>query len=256
MSPVKSPKNNASVSYVRSGNSLSVRLGSKLYVIDKSNANYTVVLKELKKSNAKRDIKKLRRLVSIKSALRSYTHGLIKIRKGVLTYNNKVLNDSLSERILSLFKSGDDFKPFVLFLENVRKNPTKWAKETVFDFLRSKNMPLTRDGCFIAYKTIQNNWTDWYTGTKLNTIGKTLKIRRKDVEENTLKDCGFGFHVGNLQYVNSFHSGEGRIILVKIDPRYVVSVPSDAAANKIRVCQYTIIKEYDGKLITSEIYCE
>lgn len=254
MSNKQTTKNAVGVSYVRSGNSLSVRIGSKLYTIDKSHANYEVVMKELRKSNAKRSATKLRKLVSIPKALRSYTSGLISIKNGILTYNGKELHDGLADRILALFKSGQNFKPFVLFLQNLRQNPSKWAVDTVYEFLKSKNMPLTPDGFFIAYKAVQSNYLDWYSGTFVNKPGAKFTVERNEVDDNRLQDCSYGFHCGNIQYISGFHNGEGRVMLVKVNPKNVVSLPSDASGNKIRICEYSVIKEYDGKPINGEIY--
>ena len=54
-----------------------------------------------------------------------------------------------------------------------------------------------------------------------------------------------------MNYVASYGSLENgdRIVIVKINPRDVVSVPSDCNCEKLRTCQYEVVGEYQGELL-------
>jgi hypothetical protein len=46
----------------------------------------------------------------------------------------------------------------------------------------------------------------------------------------------------------SLESGD-RIVIVKINPKDVVSVPSDCNYEKLRTCRYEVVGEYEGELL-------
>ena len=61
----------------------------------------------------------------------------------------------------------------------------------------------------------------------------------------------YGLHAGALNYVASYGSVESndRIVIVKINPADVVSVPSDCNCEKLRTCRYEVVGEYQGELL-------
>ena len=63
--------------------------------------------------------------------------------------------------------------------------------------------------------------------------------------------CSNGLHAGALNYVASYGSVESndRIVIVKINPEDVVSVPSDCNCEKLRTCRYEVVGEYQGELL-------
>jgi len=101
-----------------------------------------------------------------------------------------------------------------------------------------------------VYKGIRSDWTDKYSGKIDNSIGKTIKFPRNKVDDNRENQCSWGLHVGSLDYVVDYCTE--RVVLVKVNPRDVVSVPKDHDAQKCRVCEYTVLSEYDGELVRSK----
>jgi len=63
--------------------------------------------------------------------------------------------------------------------------------------------------------------------------------------------CSQGLHAGALNYVASYGSVEAgdKIVIVKINPQDVVSVPSDCNCEKLRTCRYEVVGEYQGELL-------
>jgi hypothetical protein len=147
-------------------------------------------------------------------------------------------------------------KALTAFLENKQLNPSYKAVQMMYVFRRNKNMPLTEDGCFLAYKGVQKDYWSRNAnkqtivlsgqvneqGQILNTVGAYIEVDRKCVEDDPAKTCGEGLHAGSLEYATGW--GE-RVVIVKIHPKDVVSVPS-SEDNKMRVCAYTVVGECEG----------
>ena len=61
---------------------------------------------------------------------------------------------------------------------------------------------------------------------------------RGDVEHDPGVGCHVGLHAGTWDYASSF--AQGAVLTVEINPRDVVSVPTDCQDQKMRVCRYTV----------------
>jgi hypothetical protein len=59
--------------------------------------------------------------------------------------------------------------------------------------------------------------------------------------------CSFGLHVGTFSYANSYGS---TVLEVHVNPRDVVSVPTDCQDQKMRTCRYEVVQ------VVSEKYAE
>lgn len=242
------------------GDTMNINLNGKMYVIDKSHCNYSAITKELKKRH--KNFTKLEELLDIPKHIQKYTSGKVTVKDGVVFYNKQEVHSILADLILQFMEEGLNPRPWMKFLNNLMDNPSKWAVESVCQFLAKKGLPITQDGCFVAYKTVKLDGTDWYSGKFLNKIGASFEMPRNQVDDDRLKDCSYGWHVGNMAYITGFHP-EGLIRLVKVNPRDVVSVPSDSQGNKIRVCAYKVIGDHnklealkDTLLYISEEYLE
>ena len=67
-------------------------------------------------------------------------------------------------------------------------------------------------------------------------------MKRSQVTQDRSAACAAGLHVGNLTYINDYWSRNSDVLLaVEVDPRNLVSVPSDAGGGKIRVCEYKVL---------------
>ena len=137
------------------------------------------------------------------------------------------------------------------FLKNIMENPSYQSQLELYDFLEHKHLPITEDGCFLAYKAVRKDFMDKYSGTFNNQIGGIVKMTRAKVDDDRQMGCAAGLHVGALDYVTSYGSLEAgdRIIIVKINPRDAVSVPTDSSHQKLRTCQYEVVGQYEGELL-------
>jgi hypothetical protein len=168
--------------------------------------------------------------------------------------NGEIVHNSLADRIKDCMRAGLPFENMVKFMQNILLNPSYQSQKELFDFLSNKSLPITTDGCFLAYKAVRSDWMDKYSGTIYNGVGTTVKMNRPKVDDDRRNECSFGLHVGAIPYVQSYGSVGDKIVYVKVNPKDVVSVPLDYTAQKVRVCEYTVLEEYKGELDLSPVY--
>lgn len=166
-----------------------------------------------------------------------------------VTVDGVAIHNSLTRRIVEFSQAGLPFDGLVKFLGRLSQNPSYQSQVELYDFLEHKNLPITEDGHFLAYKAVLSNFMDKYTGTVDNSVGKVVSMNRAKVDDNRSKGCSAGLHCGALDYVTQYGSvGVDRIVIVKVDPADAVSVPSDCSYQKLRVCKYTVVGEFRGEL--------
>jgi hypothetical protein len=141
-------------------------------------------------------------------------------------------------------------------LENLLQNPNQESVDAVYKFLEDKSLPITPDGCFIAYKKANDNLKDWRTNTFDNSVGAKPKVDREKCDSNRINDCGYGLHCGSLHFAKDlFYQNQGVLMLVKTNPKDVVSIPSDINCEKFRTCEYEVlemIEDYRPKPVEPE----
>ncbi|NDI17915.1 MAG: hypothetical protein EBY83_08155, partial [Verrucomicrobia bacterium] len=191
----------------------------------------------------------------------------VKIENGQILYGGFVVHNTLTDRIIKMMSEGFKFDHMVKFLENLMQNPSARGVSETYWFLENYGLPITDDGCFLAYKAVRSDYTDIYSGKFLNSVGSVVSMPRNMVDDNYGIDCSKGLHVGALDYVvgyGHFVKGEvrsangNRLLIVKVNPKDVVSVPKYEGHTKMRVCEYTVaseildvVKELDKVVYTS-----
>jgi hypothetical protein len=136
-------------------------------------------------------------------------------------------------------------EPLVNFLKNLLANPSKRSIEELYKFLEHKNMPITDDGCFLGYKGVRDDYMDVHSGRFDNHPGKVHEMPRSKVDDDFRRGCSYGFHVGSLEYATGWGP---RTVIVKVNPKDVVSVPEDCNWQKLRTAKYEVIDNYNGPL--------
>jgi hypothetical protein len=171
-------------------------------------------------------------------------------------YNGVELPAVLAQKVRSLVEEGLPVALFAKFWENIQNNPSSSSVRELYDFLAYKELPLTEDGCFLAYKGLDNNYWSISGNTKtlvvkgkvnssgkiFNGVGEEIEVMRRDVDDNRNNHCSFGLHVGSLDYAQSF--SRGKLVVVKVNPKDVVSVPSDYNCQKCRVSAYKVVSGF------------
>ena len=173
--------------------------------------------------------------------------GKVSVRSGVVHYMDEPIHSALSERILWGLEQGFDMLPYMRFLDNCMDNPSSQAIEEMYTFIENAKMGITDDGHILAYKKVNEDYKDIYTGTFDNSVGQIVEMRRNLVNEDRTKTCSSGLHFCSMSYLPSYGTTNGsHVMIVKVNPRDVVSVPTDYSFAKARCCRYEVVDEYTG----------
>jgi len=236
-----------SVPFMFVDGNLTVVLNNKSFQVLPDHLNYKMILEALPSATSD----ELLEMIDIEKAVATFSDGLVEIKNGQVTYEGEVVHGSISKRILEFMSKGLPFQPLVTFLQNLMENPSMQSQKELYDFLEHEHLPITEDGHFLAYKAVRSDFKDKYRGVFDNSVGQVCKMTRAKVDDNRARGCSDGLHAGALNYVASYGSLEAgdKIVIVKINPSDVVSVPSDCNCEKLRTCRYEVVGEYQGELL-------
>jgi len=223
--------------YLIQGSNIVVVIGNKSHTISKTHITYQKVLDAIKAG----DWDSLPDIIEPKKVVLSYGAGNVEIQGETLFWKGKELNTGLSVRMIQMLQEGFPIEPMVNFMENLYKNPSHRAVTELYGFLEKNNLPITPDGHFLAYKKIRADFTDCHTGKMNNSVGQVVEMERHEVNDNKDQTCSTGLHFCGMSYLSSF--GGERTVIVKVNPRDVVSIPSDYNEAKGRACRYEVIGE-------------
>lgn len=241
---------------VTNSGTISLMYGNKPYTITTDHHYYKQILEQLRQKN----YTNLENLLDVgngivQQANISGGNNRIEFKNGLLYFDGFIIDNSLTRRILQLVQENYPFEPMIKFLENIMKNPSARAIQELYTFLEVNNIPITEDGCFLAYKRVRDDYKDMYSGTFDNSIGKEVIMERTSVTDDKNQTCAAGLHVAAFSYIPHYNNGEGRVMIVKVDPADVVSIPVDYKSAKMRVCRYIVIAEIpDAKTDLQEVF--
>jgi hypothetical protein len=196
--------------------------------------------------NNRYDILQDGRLVSFAQKVTKHTKGKFNIVDGVVVHNGDILPASLSAALIKFVDAKIDTKPLEEFWKNLKQNPSEDSRQDLYGFLEKNNVPLTPDGCFVAYKRITDDYKDIHTKTVDNSLGRVVKMDRSEVNPDRNQTCSFGLHVAAFEYASGQYSN-GLLVEVIVNPKNVVAVPTDYNQQKMRVCEYKVNRICGGK---------
>ena len=174
-------------------------------------------------------------------------YGKVRVENGVVYYEDEAIHSALTDRILWGLEEGFDMTPYIRFLDNVMENPSSQSVKELYSFMEAAKMGITDDGCILGYKKVTEYYKDIYTKTIDNSVGAVVEMRRNRVDDNREQTCSTGLHFCAMSYLPSYGASRGdRVMIVKVHPRDIVSVPVDYQFAKVRCCRYEVIAEYTG----------
>lgn len=171
--------------------------------------------------------------------------GGIEITDGVIYYQGEALHNYVVDRIFDFMDEGLPFQPLARFLEKLMANPSRRAVSELYKFLEHKHLPICEDGDFLAYKSVREDYMDHHSGEFYNGVGEVLEMPRNAVCDDADVGCSYGFHAGSYEYAKTFGGGDSRLVIVKINPSDVVSVPKDCDCQKLRTARYEVVKDFE-----------
>ena len=254
--------------YIIQGSNITVVIGTTPHTVSKSHIAYNKVLAAIKAN----DWATVQDIIEPKKAVLNFGKGNIEIQGDKIFWKGREMHNALTTRMVAMIQEDFPVEPLVAFMENLMENPSKRAVTELYGFLEKNTLPITSDGCFLAYKKVRVDYLDCHSGSVLNkpavymteadlasiteASGKNQEVQvevvdgvtvvsmdRNSVDDDQNRTCSSGLHFCSKEYLGSF--GGQRVLILKINPRDVVSIPTDYNASKGRACRYEIADEID-----------
>lgn len=192
----------------------------------------------------------------------------VTVANGAVYFDGDEVDEVISRQIIRFMEAGvDDWKPLVAFWEKLSANPSEHSREQLLAWLNTHDFSISNDGDIVGYKGLSHDRNSIHSGGAIvddvdvsgkvpNQDGSVIRMARSAVNANPSQGCSYGLHVGTYDYANSF----GQVVVeVRVNPINVVSVPTDCSAAKMRVCEYSVVREveraYDSPVV-SDVYDE
>lgn len=181
-------------------------------------------------------------------------------------FDGDPLHNSVSAHLSRVIQDGDteNYTAFAKFVEKLESNPNDHSRQQAYDFLAAHSFQITEEGDVVGYKGVQSDgnggfvsgWRSAVEGRPSafvdgapvpplsavpNKIGSVVTMPRSEVVHDPSQACQRGLHVSTRSYAESYAHG-GAVLEVHINPRDIVSVPTDGGGEKVRVCRYTIAR--------------
>lgn len=225
--------------FIIQGSNITVVIGNKPHTISKTHVTYQKVLDAIKAS----DWETVKNIIEPVKVVLNYGQGNVSIQGTQLYWKDKPMHNALTTRMVAMLQDEFPIEPLVNFMENLMTNPSKRAVDELYGFLEKNSLPITPDGHFLAYKKVRKDYTDCHTGKMDNSVGMIVEMERNEVDDNKEVTCSTGLHFCSQEYLPHFGGSDSRVVIVKINPRDVVSIPVDYNNAKGRACRYEVIGE-------------
>jgi hypothetical protein len=196
----------------------------------------------------------------------------VAVAGGTVFFDGDPVESVLTDHILRILEEDGDWRALVNFLEKLAANPVPHSQHRLYGWLSARDFTIADDGDFIAYKGVvrdsEGTLRSLHSGPGIvngervngqldNTPGNLVEIERSYVEADPAVGCSNGLHAGTFDYAQGYAS-RGATVAVKVNPRDVVSVPTDSGDEKVRVCRYEVLRiaseEYAAPTISAAEY--
>lgn len=240
----------------------------KTFTADKTFWSYDLIVDKIREKN----FDGIEALFSAQGAAKSISDSIekslpvderetVKIVDGNVFVGGRQIYGNISKRIIEMAKNKFDIKPLSNFLIRLLKNPSRSATLELYNFMEKANVTIDEDGYIIAYKKVRHDYFDIHSNTVNYAIGNIVEMSRNEVDDNRNNLCSDGLHFCSFSYLSKFGSSSGRagsdrILIVKIDPADVVSIPSDYNDAKARTCKMEVIGEVPSEKEDKDILAE
>lgn len=173
---------------------------------------------------------------------------------------HSVLADQLQRAIED--GNADNYTALAKFWEKLASNPSEHSREQAFDWLACHKFQITSEGDVVGYKGVgqtddphlyESGWASrvpdvpsaFVNGQAIaplsrvpQRVGDVVTMPRSEVVHDPRQACERGLHVATRGYAGSY----GTVLEVHVNPRDIVSVPTDGGGAKVRVCRYVVAR--------------
>lgn len=237
------------IKYTSTAESLVVIYNGKAFTVKEGSPNFN----NLRNALNNQDWDKVPDYLTVTSSITKWSNDKFNIAEsGEVTFEGSAIPRDFGNRVVTMATAGEDPTPLFKFYERLQRNPSKRSVDQLWPFLNKVGIPITKDGCFLAYKGVNSDFMDKHSGTISNKPGTTVKLPRNSISDDPREACHFGLHVGAKNYASSFGD---TVVICKIDPEHVVCVPYDSSHEKMRTCEYKVIG-LDGQDLPNTIFDE
>jgi hypothetical protein len=256
------------IPYLIQGENLVLVIDNQQHTINTSHIGYDKIREAIKTG----DWETVKKTVNPEKIVLEFGAGNIEVKGNRLFWQGRELKNALTTKIIAMIEEGFGVEPLVNFMDNLMQNPSMTAVNELYRFLEVGNLPITPDGCFLAFKKIRDDYMDVHSGTVLNKPAALLtederaampmkggrrnettvdvvndetvvSMPRNAVDDQRHNTCSDGLHFCSLGYLR--HFGGGRVVILKINPADVVSIPSDYNDTKGRTWRYIVVGELE-----------
>lgn len=178
-------------------------------------------------------------------------------------FDGDPIHSVLADQLQRALEDGnpENYIALAKFWEKLESNPNDHSRQQAYDFLATHKFQITADGDVVGYKGVgvesdgsyRSIWASSVEGVPSayvngspvppvscvpQNIGDVVTMPRSEVVHDPSQACQRGLHVATRGYA----SGYGTVIEVHVNPRDIVSVPTDAQGAKVRVCRYVVAR--------------
>lgn len=242
------------IAYTLTDKSITVLYNNTPRTVFKTSKEFDTVLTAIRTDDIK-----LLESIFIADNIADITCGNITLKNNQLLYRNNVVDNYILNRIKEYMMLKLPINHLLEFTNKVYASQSKNTINNLYKFLEYRNMPITANGNFLAYKYVTEDYYSYHSGSEplisgkrngqgqiYNGIGETVEMERMYVSDDLTVGCSGGLHVANENYARAY--GGKKIVIVEVNPADVVCVPHDASCQKVRTCKYTVIRDYVGKM--------
>lgn len=277
-------------SFSKTNDVLTVFIDGKIHTVNKDDSRFADAWSAVKANDEEKlklviDNKYIESLVN--QAM--LTNG-VSVVDGRVFYNGVEQSNVLVKKIQTFIHDGAPIEHLIAALNKFMQNPslqlpdsnvlgmlglTQAKAERLRDdlvngfwsFVDHENLPVTPEGNILAYKRVRDDYYSTKSGDLellqgksneegyiYNGVGETIECKRQDVNPDRNQVCSYGLHVGCLNYAGpsgAYSQYGDRTVIVEFSPEDVVSVPTDYNCEKLRLCKYKVIGEFEKPLQSS-----
>ena len=244
------------------GTNLTVIVDGRVYQSTEGDPNFEDIFSAFRANDEAGVVAAADATAGIRDAISRTLSDEVEVRYGRVFWRDVEISGVLSERILELVSNSEDTTPLVRFLEKIQRNPQAHSREQLFGWLQ-KNTQFTIDGQgeILAYKSVLRTDKDGVyrsigsgtayvndvkqTGQIEQRVGDVVTMPREEVMHDPFTTCSTGLHAASKHYATTWTNHDALLILA-INPRDVVSVPTDASGAKMRTCRYRVVGEVES----------
>jgi hypothetical protein len=262
------------VAHLITDSGILIFVDGKQFQIAQDHPNFRAVKTKLEN----RDYSDLTDLLDIRAAVRKWLgiNPRFTLTNDLLALDGVEFSDRVSQKVLAMIDAGNDPQALFNFLVKVRQNPSNTAQNELLLFCSANKFMIHADGDILSYKAVRQDYKDIHSGSVFYkpchlmtaderakydvgiTMGREKNVRvstangitevsmpRFAVDDNRERTCSHGLHFAALGYASSFGGVGSKMLVLKVNPADVVSIPSDYNNEKGRTAKLVVAAELD-----------